>query len=87
MDRIVHPRRRLYTLGAALALLCCHATALADAPEILPRDRPLVLVCSIGARSAGAAGHLRNAAFDDVAHLRGGLAEWSRLIDPSLTVL
>ena len=62
-------------------------SALADAPEILPRDRPLVLVCSIGARSAGAAGHLRNAGFDDVAHLRGGLAEWSRLIDPSLTVL
>lgn len=61
--------------------------ALGDAPEVLPRDRPLVLVCSIGARSAGAAGHLRNAGFDDVAHLRGGLAEWSRLIDPSLTVL
>ncbi|WP_405284257.1 molybdopterin-synthase adenylyltransferase MoeB [Gaopeijia maritima] len=58
-----------------------------DAPEALPRDRPLVLVCSVGARSAGAAGHLRSAGFSEVAHLRGGLAEWTREIDPQLTVL
>ncbi|MEK9505051.1 molybdopterin-synthase adenylyltransferase MoeB [Gaopeijia maritima] len=61
--------------------------AIGDAPEALPRDRPLVLVCSVGARSAGAAGHLRSAGFSEVAHLRGGLAEWTREIDPQLTVL
>ena len=60
---------------------------LADGHDGLPRDRPLVLVCSVGARSAGAAGHLRAAGFKDVAHLRGGLMTWVREIDSSLTVL
>lgn len=72
---------------AAEGALHLPLAAIGDAPETLPRDRPLVLVCSVGARSAGAAGHLRSAGFDEVAHLRGGLAEWTREIDPQLTVL
>lgn len=72
---------------AAEGALHLPLAAIGDAPEALPRDRPLVLVCSVGARSAGAAGHLRSAGFDEVAHLRGGLAEWTREIDPQLTVL
>ncbi len=62
-------------------------SALADAPEIVPRDRPLVLVCSVGARSAGAAGHLRAAGFEATAHLEGGLESWVADVDPTLTVL
>ena len=60
---------------------------LAADPGFLPDDRRLVLVCSVGARSAGAAAHLRAAGFPNVAHLRGGLAMWVRDVDPSLTVL
>lgn len=71
----------------ALGALHLPLDALGDAPEVLPRERDLVLVCSVGARSAGAAAHLRAAGFAEVAHLRGGLERWARDVDPSLTVL
>ncbi len=61
--------------------------AVGEAPESLPSDRPLVLVCSVGARSAGAAAHLRAAGFAEVTHLRGGLRTWVAEVDPTLTVL
>jgi adenylyltransferase/sulfurtransferase len=61
--------------------------ALGDAPDIVPTGRPIVLVCSVGARSAGAAGHLRAAGFEGAAHLRGGLRSWVEAVDGTLTVL
>lgn len=62
-------------------------SALADAPEVVPQGRTLVLVCSVGARSAGAAAHLRAAGFDHTTHLEGGLQQWVADVDPTLTVL
>ena len=41
-----------------------------------PRDRPLVLVCRAGRRSATAAGQLAEAGFTDLAQIRGGLLAW-----------
>jgi adenylyltransferase/sulfurtransferase len=61
--------------------------ALGDAPDIVPTGRRIVLVCSVGARSAGAAGHLRAAGFEGAAHLRGGLRSWAEAVDATLTVL
>lgn len=42
----------------------------------VPRDRPVVLVCPAGARSAIAATILEGAGITRVANMRGGLIEW-----------
>ena len=42
----------------------------------VPRDRPVVVVCPAGARSAIAATILENAGVERVANMRGGLLEW-----------
>jgi hydroxyacylglutathione hydrolase len=42
----------------------------------LPNDRPLVIQCQSGARSAIAASLLRRAGFGDVSNLTGGLQAW-----------
>jgi rhodanese-related sulfurtransferase len=45
----------------------------------IPRDRPIVLVCPAGARSAIAAAILEGAGIERVANMRGGLLEWRTL--------
>lgn len=42
----------------------------------LPRDKPLVVHCQSGARSAIAASLLKSRGFDNVINLSGGFAEW-----------
>ena len=44
----------------------------------LPRDRPLVVHCQAGARSAIAASVLQAHGFDNVVNLTGGYAAWAR---------
>ena len=48
---------------------------LAAAPD-LPRDRPVVVFCSVGPRGERAAELLRGAGLAGVRNLRGGLASW-----------
>lgn len=62
-------------------------SSLEEALQTLPRDRPMVTVCSMGARSAGAADYLRSRGFPQVANLAGGLAAWAGVIDPELRVV
>jgi adenylyltransferase/sulfurtransferase len=50
----------------------------------LPRDRPLVLHCKSGARSAEALAAVRAAGFTRATHLRGGVLAWAVEVDPSL---
>ena len=47
----------------------------------IPRDRPVVLVCPAGARSAIAATILEKAGVERVASMRGGLLEYRALVD------
>jgi rhodanese-related sulfurtransferase len=49
---------------------------LGDEAESLPRDRPLVFQCRVGARSALAAQAFRAAGFDAY-NLSGGLVAWA----------
>ncbi|HUG47393.1 MAG TPA: rhodanese-like domain-containing protein [Candidatus Limnocylindria bacterium] len=42
----------------------------------LPRDRPLVTICAAGYRSGVAAGLLRQAGFEDVTSVAGGVPAW-----------
>ncbi|MGW8265176.1 MAG: molybdopterin-synthase adenylyltransferase MoeB [Longimicrobiales bacterium] len=50
----------------------------------LPRDRPIVVYCHVGVRSALVADTLRSLGFLDVANLKGGYLAWTREVDPSL---
>lgn len=45
----------------------------------VPRDRPVVVVCPAGARSANATTVLEKAGVERVANMRGGLLEWQAL--------
>jgi hydroxyacylglutathione hydrolase len=48
----------------------------------LPRDRPLVVHCQGGGRSAIAASVLQSLGFTDVANLTGGFGEWAKSGQP-----
>jgi adenylyltransferase/sulfurtransferase len=50
----------------------------------LPRDRPIVLHCKSGARSAQALAALHRAGFAEAVHLEGGVLAWVDQVDPSL---
>ncbi|MGH3951672.1 MAG: adenylyltransferase/sulfurtransferase MoeZ [Pseudonocardiaceae bacterium] len=50
----------------------------------LPQDKPIVLHCKSGARSAEALAALHSAGFADATHLGGGVLAWAKQIDPSL---
>lgn len=71
------PGARLLPLGA-----WADGSALAG----LDPDRPLVLVCRSGMRSARAAAYARAAGVRDVRNLDGGLVAWAREVDPGLVV-
>lgn len=47
-------------------------------------DRPIVVYCHHGIRSAQAAGYLLHVGFEDVRHLAGGIDAWAEEIDPEM---
>jgi len=49
----------------------------------IPQDRPVVLHCKSGARSAEALAVLHKAGFSDAVHVGGGVLAWVKLVDPS----
>jgi rhodanese-related sulfurtransferase len=50
----------------------------------LPRDRPIVVYCHTGVRSAMVAGYLAQRGFSSVANLSGGIDAWSVEVDPEV---
>jgi rhodanese-related sulfurtransferase len=46
--------------------------------EELPRDRPLLVMCAAGSRSAAATAHLLRNGYTDVVNVAGGITEWER---------
>lgn len=56
--------------------------ALAD----LPQNRPIVLHCKTGIRSAEVLAVLKNAGFSDATHVQGGIVAWANQVDKSLPV-
>src|SRR5207248_2574693 len=52
----------------------------------LPQDKPLVLHCKSGQRSAEALAALHKAGFRDAVHVGGGVLAWAKQVDPSLPV-
>lgn len=74
-DIVAIPGSVLVPLGGILS-----GAALAG----LPRDRPLVLHCKSGARSAQALAALDRAGFVGATHLSGGVLAWIQDVDPTL---
>ena len=54
--------------------------------EALPRDRPLVVICHHGGRSAQATHWLRAQGFEQAINLDGGIHAWAQHIDPTMKV-
>jgi rhodanese-related sulfurtransferase len=44
--------------------------------EELPRDRPLLMMCAGGTRSAAATAHLLRNGYTDVVNVAGGIKDW-----------
>lgn len=51
---------------------------------LLPRDRPIAVLCHHGMRSAMVADYLRAAGFPRVLNVTGGIDRWSVEVDPSV---
>ncbi len=54
-----------------------------DALGKLPQDRPTVLYCKVGGRSAEVLALAKAAGFSDAVHVGGGVSAWVNQIDPS----
>jgi rhodanese-related sulfurtransferase len=50
----------------------------------LPADRPIVVMCHHGSRSAHVTGYLNANGFANAVNLDGGIDAWSREIDPGI---
>jgi sulfur-carrier protein adenylyltransferase/sulfurtransferase len=55
-----------------------------SALERMPQDKPIVLHCKSGARSAEVLAVLKAAGFSDAVHVGGGVLAWVNQVDPSL---
>lgn len=44
----------------------------------IPRDRPLLVLCQVGGRSARVTGFLRQQGWEDVGNVAGGIDAWQR---------
>ncbi len=58
---------------------------LMDEADRIPRDKPVVLYCRTGARSAAAVMQLESRlGFDNLYNLKGGILAYARAYDPGL---
>lgn len=74
---------KICNLGPLGATLIPMAEVLERADE-LPRDREIVVYCRSGGRSARIVKRLREAGFDGVYNLEGGILAWADEVDPSI---
>ena len=52
----------------------------------LSKDKPLIMQCRSGARSAAAVNQLEQQGFTNVYNLKGGILAWAEAFDPSMKV-
>jgi rhodanese-related sulfurtransferase len=60
-----------------------------DIPESLdrvPRNKPVVIMCHMGSRSAMVANWLQKQGYDNVYSLAGGIDRWAEEVDPSIPI-
>ena len=61
------------------------ASAAAERTPYL-QDKPIVLYCKSGVRSAEALATLKNAGFSTAKHVQGGVTAWATQVDKGLPV-
>ncbi|SRR5699024_402074 len=54
--------------------------------EKIAKDKPVIIHCRSGKRSAQAIQQLEEKGFDNLANLKGGILAWQKEIDPSIEV-
>jgi rhodanese-related sulfurtransferase len=69
-----HEFQEVRAPGAVLVPMSAFAARAAE----LPKDRPLLMVCHLGGRSAAAAGFLLRSGWTDVHNVAGGMDGWER---------
>ncbi len=69
-------QRDEYERGHVPGAVHLMAGELPDRLAELPRDRPIVTICTVGYRSSVAAGLLGSAGFSDVTWISGGVPAW-----------
>ncbi len=69
-----------HLLGATLVPL----GEIARAALEIPRDRPVVVYCHHGIRSAHAIGRLQQAGFTNLRNLTGGIHAWAETVEPTM---
>ena len=52
----------------------------------LPQDKPIILYCKTGVRSAEALATLKGAGFSTAKHVQGGVTAWATQVDKGLPV-
>ena len=50
----------------------------------IPHDKPVVIMCHVGGRSAQVTSYLNGIGYDNVLNLDGGISGWAQTVDPSL---
>ncbi len=50
----------------------------------IPKDKPVVIMCHVGERSAQVVYWLRTKGYTNVYSLGGGISRWAREVDPSV---
>ena len=73
----VREANEFFDVRAPGAVLVPMSSFAARAGE-LPKDRPLMVVCHLGGRSAAAAGFLIRSGWSDVVNVTGGMDAWER---------
>ena len=48
----------------------------------IPKDKPVIVVCHLGVRSAMTVRYLQENGFDNIHDLLGGIDHWAKNIDP-----
>jgi molybdopterin/thiamine biosynthesis adenylyltransferase/rhodanese-related sulfurtransferase len=74
----------IVSIGADL--LRPHEAIIAGDVSGIPRDRPILVHCKLGGRSAKAAAALVESGYTDVINMEGGITAWAKEIDTSLPV-
>ena len=56
-----------------------------DRHSTLPKDRPVIVFCHHGRRSANVQMFLTAKGFDKIINMQGGIHAWSKDVDPQMT--
>ena len=55
-----------------------------DRLDLVPVDRPVVVICHHGSRSSRVTAWLRSQGYDNAVNLDGGIDAWARTVDPAM---